>query len=439
MSPAQDKSPHPSGGRKAKRAYAAQPYLGPRDAGFYGFLWASGVLAIGGGTEPGTLGLGAAVWAAWLVLGWAASRWLRGQEDFDSGLTDAVASPSAGWMLGWMLPALGALLGMALTAGRCWWEPLAFAGLAGMAAAAPLAFLERSFRLGSGWALVAVLGGLGHPDPTLAVLPLAAGLGLWCLVVASAQAKAFRHFPGGPVPEAGHLAADLALPALVLALAAGASWLWTPGLKPRPVQILPPIQLDLWEPGEERWRPPTQLFGRPRLGAGGGMASAPSASSEILQKALGGLLGRLPQVAAAAALLALGIGIWFWRRRKQAAEAALTAEERKRLILRGAGVQARKASPLLMPADPRQAVVYVYNRLRADLAFLGVPRQEAATPLEYAQGVLKLPQAGDLPMDPLTELFQRAEYSAHPMGPEDASSASEAYRSILKRLTEARK
>jgi hypothetical protein len=428
-----------SGGRKAKRAYAAQPYLGPRDAGFYGLLWTSGLLAYGGGASATGMAGGGLVWAAWLFLGWASSRWLRGAEDFDSPLADVLARPGAGLALGLGLPILGALGGLAVTGGRAWWEPLSAAGLMGMAAAAPVAFLERSFAFGSLWALVALLGGLGHPAPPAALLLPAAGLGLWYLIVTAAQAKAFRHFPEGPAPEARHLASDLLLPAGVLLGTALAAWAWTPRLHPKPVQMLPQISINVWMPGEGRNHAPFRLFGPPRMDAGGGPMAEPSASSEVLAKLVGSALNHLPLAGALLAVVAAALGGWFWwRKRKREAETALSPEARRRQILRGAGVSPRKPPALSPPADAREAVVYYYNRLRTDLSSLGIPRQEALTPAEYAQALVGHPQAGDAPIDEMTELFHRAEYSSHAMGEEARTRAATCYQRTLTRISEKR-
>ena len=428
------------GGRKAKRAYAAHPYLGPRDAGFFGLLWTSGLLAYGGGASATALAGGALVWAAWLFLGWASSRWLREQEDFDSPLADVLARPGAGIALGLGLPALGALGGLFVTGGRAWWEPLSAAGLAGMAAAAPVAFLERSFAFGSLWALDGLLGGLGHPAPPAALLLPAAALGLWYLVVTAAQARAFRHFPEGPAPEARHLASDLALPAAVLLAAALAAWAWTPRLHPKPVQMLPQMSINLWMPGEGRNRAPFHFFGKPQVDeATGDVVAEPSASSEVLAKAVGAALSRLPVTGGLLAVVAAAVGGWlWWRKRKRAAGAALSPEERRRQILRGAGVSPRKVAALSPPADPREAVVYFYNRLRTDLSSLGIPRQEALTPAEYAQALVGHPRAGDAPIDEMTELFHRAEYGPHAMGEETRTRAEACYRRTLARMSEER-
>lgn len=431
---------HPEGGRKAKRAYAARPYGGPRDAGFYGLLAGAGMLAYGGGASGGALFLGGALWACWLLIGWSASRWLRAQEDFDSGLTDFLASPMAGAVAGGVIPALGALAGLVVTRGRCWWEPLSCAGLAGMAAAAPVAFLTRSFTWGTAWAVVGAVGGLGHPAPALPFLLPAAACGLWYLVAGAAQERAFRHFPDGPVPEARHLAADLGLPAALLALAAGSAWAWTPALTPKPVEILPSMSFNVWMPGEKRRIDPVTLFGKPKLSAdGAGVMPEPSASSEALDRIMGGLVGSLAKAMGAIVVIAGAVIGWIWWKRRKRAEAgeALSPEEKRRRILRGAGIAPKKSAPLVVPLDPREAVIYLYNRLRADLAGLGIPRQEPLTPAEYARAFAQTPQAGDAPILELTELFHRAEYSPHDLEEKDRVKAEDFYRATLKRMAEA--
>lgn len=434
MREGEDRRRHPRGGRRAKRAYAAQPYLAPRDAGFYGFCWASGLTALGGGASLDLLLAAGIFWAAWLFLAWRISAWLRAQEDFDSAAADALASPVAGAMLGWVLPVLAALIALLLTRGRLWWEPLIAAGLIGMAGNASAAFVERSFRMGALWALAALIGGLGHPAPVPLLGWIAAGLGLWHLVVTRSQAAAFRHFPDGPVPDERHLAGDFRMPMMVLGLALLAAWAWTPALKPRRVQIMPEMRIPLWLPDGGKYSAPLPFFGLPPMDAMGGAAPKPSLAAEGLGEALKAALagsGRGIGVAAGAAVLLLGWLLWRrWKRRKAAA--ALVAEAKRREKLRGPGVMPRARAPSAPPPeDPRAAVVYWYNRLRGELAGLGVPKQEALTPAEYARELV-----GRGPIDSFTELFQEAEYSAHPLGEQAKTKAKAYYEGVAARVAE---
>ena len=430
--PDRERPRHPSGGRKAKRAYAAQPYLGPRDAGFYGLLWAAGLAAASGGASLRILLALGALWAAWLFLAWRLSCWLRAQEDFDSAAADAMASPSAGLLLGWVLPGLGGLGGLIATRGQLWWEPLIWAGLSGMALNAAAAFLERSFRLASFWALVGLAGGLGHPAPLAGLGTLAAALGLGYLVVTAAQARAFRHFPEGPVPPERHLLNDLKTPCAAFALALLLAWGWTPALTPKPVQILPRTNLSIWLPGERRGMPTLPLFGKPPLNKLGGVESSPTEVSEgtgeLLKAVLSGGGGTL---AAAAALGALVLGWLWWRKLKKRAAAKELAEAQRKQALRGAGVVPRKKAPAgPPPEDPREAVVYWYNRLRSELAGAGIPRQAALTPAEYARALSQRGVFSEGSVQGLTELFHKAEYSPHPVVGEDLQKAKTWYEGI---------
>ena len=349
---------HPEGGRKARRAYAARPYQGPRDAGFYGTLWAAGTAAAAGGASPtGALAAGG-VWAIWLLLSWRFSVWLRGQEDFDSPAVDTMASPNAAGLLFIVLPALAAAGAFVGTGGRLWWEPLAAAGLAGMAAGACSAFLERGFRAGMIWAAVALLGALGRPGPAWEPALLAGVLGVWYFAVTAGQERAFRHTPDGPFPEPGRLPGDAAVPAALLLLTLIAAWVWTPSMTPRAAQILPATNFHIWAPGERGGGFNLPFFGPPPVDIAGVPLSTPSSESVVLERMIGTAAGAGTGGLAAVALGAVLILLYLaWKKRRKAADKQEL--EKRRETLRGPGVQPKaRAVVEAAPEDPRLAVVY---------------------------------------------------------------------------------
>ena len=425
--PARPDRKHPEGGRKARRAYSARPYLGARDAGFYGMLWASGAAA-------GASLAWALVWGILLLAAWSFSRWLRRQEDFDNPAVDTMASLTAAGILFVVLPVLSGLGAFLGTGGNLWWEPLTAAGLAGMAGAASCTFLERAFRAGSLFAGLALLGAMGRPDPAWEGALLAAFLGVFFLAVTSAQEKAFRRAPDGPFPPDGRLIGDAKAVVLLLMLTLALSWTWTPRLKPRAVQVLPAVSFRISLPEERGGGLNVHLFGKPPLDVSGSPAVGASSEARILDRLFStaaGAGGGLLTAAAGGGLLLL---LYFlWRRRRKAAEKIDL--EKHRETLRGPGVQPKARTPAsAAPQDPRQAVIYWYNRLRTELVPFGIPKEACMTPAEYARSLSRHPAAGSAPVPELTELFHRAEYSLHPVGEDEKRRAEAQYQETVARV-----
>ena len=67
--------------------------------------------------------------------------------------------------------------------------------------------------------------------------------------------------------------------------------------------------------------------------------------------------------------------------------------------------------------DVRLAIVRAYARMERVLERSGVPREEAEAPLEYVARVLLELDVRPAPVHALTELFERAKFSAHPWAP----------------------
>jgi hypothetical protein len=87
-----------------------------------------------------------------------------------------------------------------------------------------------------------------------------------------------------------------------------------------------------------------------------------------------------------------------------------------------------------IPADPRAAVLAAYARMEAALASVGLARRPSDAPRQYLARIEAGLGGGRRPVARLTELFERARFSPHPVG-EDARSeaigALEALRTEL--------
>ena len=69
-------------------------------------------------------------------------------------------------------------------------------------------------------------------------------------------------------------------------------------------------------------------------------------------------------------------------------------------------------------ADPRRAVIAAYARMERSLAGVGMPRARHETSLEYLDRLLTMLDAPDAVARRLTDLFQVAKFSDHPIGGE---------------------
>jgi hypothetical protein len=88
--------------------------------------------------------------------------------------------------------------------------------------------------------------------------------------------------------------------------------------------------------------------------------------------------------------------------------------------------------------DPRRAVIAAYARLERVFAANGVSRKPSEAPLEYLARVLASLQVGDRAAARLTDLFERAKFSQHAVGPEMKEEAIEAFVSVRDELLVAR-
>ena len=89
-------------------------------------------------------------------------------------------------------------------------------------------------------------------------------------------------------------------------------------------------------------------------------------------------------------------------------------------------------------ADPRRAVIAAYARLEQVLASHGLPRRPADAPLEYLRRMLAELSVSEAAARRLTDLFERAKFSQHAVGPEMKDEAIGALETVRDDLRAAR-
>jgi Domain of unknown function (DUF4129) len=121
-----------------------------------------------------------------------------------------------------------------------------------------------------------------------------------------------------------------------------------------------------------------------------------------------------------------GVALLRARRRRREPEA-----EPRAAVAEGARDAAAAAA---IPADPRAAVLAAYARMEAALATVGLGRRPSDAPREYLARLEAGLGGGRAPAARLTELFERARFSPHPVGEDlrrDAIGALETLRAEL--------
>ena len=89
-------------------------------------------------------------------------------------------------------------------------------------------------------------------------------------------------------------------------------------------------------------------------------------------------------------------------------------------------------------SDPRRAVIAAYARLEQVLASHGLPRRPAEAPLEYLRRMLAGVSVSEAAARQLTDLFERAKFSQHAVGPEMKEQAIGALETVRDDLHAAR-
>jgi hypothetical protein len=80
--------------------------------------------------------------------------------------------------------------------------------------------------------------------------------------------------------------------------------------------------------------------------------------------------------------------------------------------------------------DVRRAVIAAYARMERALAAAGLPRRPAEAPFEYLERALRALAAGAPSIRRLTELFERAKFSHHPLGSDAKDEAIAALTAV---------
>ena len=84
--------------------------------------------------------------------------------------------------------------------------------------------------------------------------------------------------------------------------------------------------------------------------------------------------------------------------------------------------------------DPRRAVIRAYARMEKTCAAYGVPREEHETPVEYMGRVLDSLRVSSYAVRRLVQLFERAKFSPHEVGPSMKDDAIEALAGLRSEL-----
>ena len=121
------------------------------------------------------------------------------------------------------------------------------------------------------------------------------------------------------------------------------------------------------------------------------------------------------------------IGVWWSDRRRRVARG-----ERRipRLAEELAAALDESLDDLRAEPDPRRAVIACYARLERVLAAHGLPRAPAEAPLEYLRRMLAELSVGARAASRLTDLFERAKFSQHAVGPEMKEEAIDALETV---------
>jgi hypothetical protein len=92
------------------------------------------------------------------------------------------------------------------------------------------------------------------------------------------------------------------------------------------------------------------------------------------------------------------------------------------------------AAAAAIPADPRAAVLAAYARMETALASVGLARRPSDAPREYLARIEAGLGGGRRPVARLTELFERARFSPHPVGEDARGEAIGALKALRTEL-----
>jgi hypothetical protein len=297
----------------------------------------------------------------------------------------------------------GPALGLAATA-TCAGAFLALAGLVAAAAGAPARALDAPAAPGAltGWAAAAAVA----LAPTVAALGLLVAAALAWVLAPRRRPRDDEHVHEEPPVSLGAKLAAVAVLLAVLALVAGGIVLLARGgQESRPGQAPPAATLPPPAPPEG---------GQPAPAAGGGPGPVAFAAGVAIL---------------ALALAAAGVAA-ARRRRGRAAWAPTAAAAELRAALD------ESLDDLEREQDPRRAVVRAYARMERILESHGLPRRRSEVPLEYLGRARGLVSLGEPALRRLTDLFEWARFSQHPVEPRMKAEAIAALVAVRDALEE---
>lgn len=126
------------------------------------------------------------------------------------------------------------------------------------------------------------------------------------------------------------------------------------------------------------------------------------------------------------ALMVVGVGGFFAQRalrRRRGSRSGRVADDLSSLV-------EETLDDLRAEPDVRLAIVRAYARMERVLERSGLPREEAEAPLEYVARVLLELDVRAEPVHALTELFERAKFSTHPLGVDAKDAAISALEGV---------
>lgn len=157
-------------------------------------------------------------------------------------------------------------------------------------------------------------------------------------------------------------------------------------------------------------RTPLELEGRANPGStGGGGAEESDPEGSRATRRSPGFRWEVPLVLGGLTLL---VGLGYLLRRTDDAAGSLEEPELSALVAR---VVDESIDDLRAEPDPRRAVIAAYARMEGALAGRGLARAKAEAPLEYLSRVLARLDLSRSSIAVLTDLFERAKFSARPI------------------------
>ena len=127
------------------------------------------------------------------------------------------------------------------------------------------------------------------------------------------------------------------------------------------------------------------------------------------------------------ALIVLAAAAWWYAGR---ARRKARGELQPRLAAAVAQAVDESLDDLRAEPDPRRAVIAAYARLERVLAAHGLPRKPSEAPFEYLTRMLTNLSVSDHSARALTDLFERAKFSQHAVGPEMKEQAIDALETV---------